>query len=82
MFYVVFLLHGVLYIVVFMNLGLSLKRGFGGCRHGFGECDGLGVLGGFNGVGGIGGFDGLDGFDGFGGFSGLGGLSEFGGFVF
>ena len=31
---------------------LSLKRGFDGCRHGFGGCDGLGGLGVF------GGFDG------------------------
>ena len=39
---------------------LSLKRGFGGCRHGFGRCDGLGGFSGF------GGFDGFDGFSGFG----------------
>ena len=46
---------------------LSLKRGFGGCGHGFGGCDGLGGLGGFGGFGGIGGFS---------------GFGEFGGFVF
>ena len=51
--------------------GLSLKRGFDGCGHGFGGCDGLGRLGGFNGLRGFGGFDGLDGFDGFGGFGGF-----------
>ena len=33
--------------------GLSLKRGFGGCGHGFGRCDGLGGLGGFNGFSGF-----------------------------
>ena len=38
--------------------GLSLKRGFGGCRHGFSVCDGLGGLGGFGGFSGFGGFDG------------------------
>ena len=43
---------------------LSLKRGSGGCRHGFGGCEG---------------FDGFIGFDGFGGFSGFGGHGGFGG---
>ena len=33
--------------------GLSLKRGFGGCGHGFGRCDGLGGLDGFNGFSGF-----------------------------
>ena len=33
--------------------GLSLKRGFGGCGHEFGRCDGLGGLGGFNGFSGF-----------------------------
>ena len=32
---------------------LSLKRGFGGCRHGFGGCDRFGGLSGFNGFGGF-----------------------------
>ena len=31
----------------------SLKRGFGGCGHGFGGCDGFNVLGGFGGFGGL-----------------------------
>ena len=47
--------------------GLSLKRGFSGCGHGFSRCDGL------DGLGGFGGFDGLSGFgefDRFGGFNG------------
>ena len=73
---------------------LSLKRGFGRCRHGFGGYDGLGGLGGLSGLGGLGGlggvsglgkfggFDGLSGFDGFGGFSEFDGFSGFGGFVF
>ena len=30
---------------------LFLKGGFGGCRHGFGGCDGLGGLGEFSGFG-------------------------------
>ena len=33
--------------------GLSLKRGFGGCGHGFDGCDGLGALCGFDGLGGF-----------------------------
>ena len=47
---------------------LYLKRGFGGCGHGFGGYDGLGGLGrfgGFNGLGRFGGFKGLGGFGGF-----------------
>ena len=39
-----------------MLLWLSLKRGFGGCRHGFGGCDGLGRLNGFGEFDGLGGF--------------------------
>ena len=65
--------------------GLSLKRRFGGCGHGFSGCDGLGELGGFNGLGGFGGFDGLSGFDrliGFDEFSGFDGFSGFSEFVF
>ena len=53
--------------------GLSLKRGFSGCGHGFSRCDGLDGLGRFDGFGGFGGFDGLSGFgefDRFGGFNG------------
>ena len=59
---------------------LSLKRGFGGCGHGFGGCDGFS---GFDGLGGLSGCDGLDGFDrltGFDRFSGFNGFSRFGGF--
>ena len=48
-----------------MTNGLSLKHGFGGCRHGFGR---------YYGLGGLDGFSGLGGFDGFSGFSGLGGF--------
>ena len=71
--------------------GLSLKRGFGRCKHGFGECNGFGALDGFNGLGEFGGFDrlgrfdrldGVSGFEEFGGFSGFDRLSGFGGFVF
>ena len=76
------------------KIRLSLKRGFDGCGHGFGRCDGLDGLGrfnrlsGFGGFVGLGGFDGLDGFSGFSGFSwfdgfgGCDGFSGFGGFVF
>ena len=60
--------------------GLSLKRGFSGCGHGFSRCDGLDGLGGFDGFGGFGGFDGLGGFDGFDGFRGFDGFSGFGEF--
>ena len=56
---------------------LSLKRGFGGCGHGFSGCEGLGGLGGF---GGFSGFSGLGGFDGLGRFGRFRGFSEFGGF--
>ena len=55
----------------YMLLWLSLKRGFGGCRHGFGRCDGLGGLGGFGGFDGLGGFGRFDGFSGFEGFGGF-----------
>ena len=48
---------------------LSLKRGFGGCRHGL---DGLGRLSGFDEFRGFGEFDGLGGFGGFDEFSGFG----------
>ena len=44
---------------------LSLKRGFGGCGHGFSGCDGLGGLGGFSGFNGFSGFGGFSGFDGY-----------------
>ena len=54
------------------KIRLSLKRGFDGCEHGFGRCDGLGRLGRFNGLSRFGGFDGLDGFGGCDGFSGFG----------
>ena len=47
---------------------LSLKRGFGGCGHGFGGYDGLG---GFDRFDGFSGFDGLGGFDRFSGFGGF-----------
>ena len=43
-------------VIVSNKNGLSLKRRFGGCGHGFGGCDGFS------------GFSGFDGFDGFGGF--------------
>ena len=52
-------------------LGLSLKRGFGGCGDGFSRC---------NGLGGLGGFGGFNRFSGFGGFSGLGGFGGFDGY--
>ena len=73
----------------------SLKRGFGGCGHGFGRCDGLCRLdalgrfsrfnrfsgfGGFNGLGGLGGFDGFSRFDGFNGFGGFRRFGRFNGF--
>ena len=45
--------------------GLSLKRGFGGCGHGFSLCDGLGGLGGFGGFSGFNGFSGFSRFDGY-----------------
>ena len=67
------------------QFGLSLKRGFDRCGHGFGGCDGLGGISGFNGLSEFCGFDGLDGFDGFSrldGFDGFDGFSGFGGFVF
>ena len=50
---------------------LSLKRGFGGCGHGFGGCDRLGGFGGFDGLGGFGRFDGFSEFDGFSRFDGF-----------
>ena len=37
--------------------GLSLKRGFCRCGHGFGGCGGLSGFGEFNGFSGFGGFD-------------------------
>ena len=43
------------------NKRLSLKRGLGGCGHGF---DGLGGLGGFDGLRGFGQFDEFSAFDG------------------
>ena len=63
--------------------GLSLKRGFGGCGHGFDGYDGLGRLGGFDGLGGFGRFDGFSRFgrfNGLGRFCGFDGFSRFGGF--
>ena len=51
--------------------GLSLKRGFDWCGHGFDGCDGLGALCGFDGLGGFGGFDGFDGFSRFGSLKGF-----------
>ena len=48
-----------------MFFRLSLKRGFGGCGHGFDGCDGLGRRGRLDGLGGFGGFDLLGGFCGF-----------------
>ena len=47
-----------------MSKRLSLKRGYSGCGHGFGGCDGLDGFGGFDGLSGFGGFDGFTGFDG------------------
>ena len=70
------------------KIRLSLKRGFDGCGHGFGGCDGLGGLDGFNGLSEFDRSDELDefgGFSGFGGFGGFGGLERFwgfGGFVY
>ena len=46
------------------NKRLSLKRGLGGCGHGFDGCDGLGGLGGFDGLRGFGRFDEFSAFDG------------------
>ena len=46
------------------NKRLSLKRGLGGCGHGFDGCDGLGGLGGFDGLRGFGRFDEVSAFDG------------------
>ena len=51
-------------------LGLSLKRGFGGCN-------GLGGLGGFGGFDGLAGLNGFNRFSWFDGFSRLGGFSWF-----
>ena len=51
-----------------IRLRLSLKRGFGRCGHGFGECDGLGGLGAFDGLGGFDEFSVFDGFSGLGRF--------------
>ena len=45
------------------SLRLSLKRGFGGCEHGFDGCDGLDGLGGLNGFSEFGEFDGFSGLD-------------------
>ena len=42
------------------SLRLSLKRGFGGCEHGFDGCDGLGGFNGFSEFGEFDGFSGLD----------------------
>ena len=50
---------------------LSLKHRFGGCGHGFSECDGLGELSGFSRLGESGEFNGFSGFDGFRRFGGL-----------
>ena len=54
---------------------LSLKRGFNGCGHRLGGCDGLGGFCGFDGFSGC---DGLGGFDGFSGFNRLDGFGRFG----
>ena len=63
-------------MVLTLWIQLSLKRGFGGCGHGFGQCDGLS---GFDRLGRFGGCDGLDGFDEFSGFGRFNGFSEFDG---
>ena len=60
----------IIYVYLHAKKWLSLKRRFGGCRHGFGGCDGLG---------GLGGFVEFDGFSGFGRFRELGGFSGFDG---
>ena len=59
---------------------LSLKRGFNGCGHRLGGCDGLGGFDWFSGCDRLGGFDGFSGFYGLGGFSGFDGLGRFDGF--
>ena len=64
----------IIYVYLHAKKWLSLKRRFGGCRHGFGGCDGLGGLGGF------GEFDGLGGFDGFSGFGRFHRFGRFSGF--
>ena len=48
--------------LIILDKELSLKGGFGGCRHKFGGCGRLGGLGGF------GGFDGFNGLGEFGRF--------------
>ena len=58
------------------NIWLSLKRGFGGCGHGFGECSGLGGFDRLDRFDGLGGFDGFSRFNGLGEFDGFGGLDR------
>ena len=66
-----FLSTNICLTIVTIQKRLSLKRRFGGCKHGFGRCDGPGGLGRFNGLGGFGEFDRLGGFDRFSGFGGF-----------
>ena len=53
-----FIFFAVFYVFFLFLIWLSLKRGFGGCGHGFSGCDRLGGLGGFDGLGGFNGFNG------------------------
>ena len=64
------------------DIWLSLKRGLGGCGHGFGGYNGFSGFDGPDEFDGISGFDGLSGFDGFSRFDGFSGFGGFGGFGF
>ena len=68
------------YYITVCSFWLCLKRGFGGCGHGFDRCNGLVGLGGFYGLSGFGGFDGFSTFGGFDVFSGFGGFDGFSGY--
>ena len=57
-----FIFFAVFYVFFLFLIWLSLKRGFGGCGHGFSGCDRLGGLGGFDGLDGFGGFNGFNGY--------------------
>ena len=59
-------------------LWLSLKHRFGGCGHGFGECDGFNGFSGYGGFSGFGGFGRINCLSEFSGFGGFGGFSGFG----
>ena len=57
-----FIFFAVFYVFFLFLNWLSLKRGFGGCVHGFSGCARLGGLGGFDGLDGFGGFNGFNGY--------------------